>query len=79
VIEELLGVSRQKLVGWILIVVAGLYAAYFLKTRLLTAGPVIEKKEWVQFIGMIALLMIGTINVRMAARRDQQRKSGRAQ
>jgi hypothetical protein len=79
VIEELLGVSRQKLIGWILIVVAGLYAAYFLKARLLTAGPPIDKKEWVQFIGVVALLMIGTINVRMAARRDQQRKSGRAQ
>jgi hypothetical protein len=79
VIEEWLGVSRQKLVGWILIIVAGLYVVYFLKVRLLTAGPVIEKKEWVQFIGMIALLMIGTINVRMAAKRDQQRKSGRVQ
>jgi len=79
VIEDLLGVSRQKLVGWILIVVAGLYAVYFLKTRLLTAGPVIEKKEWVQFIGMIALIMIGTINVRLAAMREQKRKSGRAQ
>jgi hypothetical protein len=78
VIEELFGVNRQKLIGWILIVVAGLYAVYFLKTRLLTAGPPIDKKEWIQFIGVVALLMIGTINVRLAAMRDQKRKSGRA-
>jgi hypothetical protein len=79
VIEELFGVNRQKLIGWILIVVAGLYGVYFLKTRLLTAGPPIEKKEWIQFIGLIVLVMIGTINVRLAAMRQQKRKSGRAQ
>jgi len=79
VIEELFGVSRQKLIGWILIVVAGFYSVYFLKTRLLTAGPPIEKKEWIQFIGMIVLVMIGTINVRLAAMRDQKHKSGRTQ
>ena len=78
-IEELFGVNRQKLIGWILIVVAGLYAVYFLKTRLLTAGPPIDKKEWIQFVGLIVLVMIGTINVRLAAMREQKRKSGRAQ
>jgi hypothetical protein len=71
--------NRQKLVGWTLIVFGGLYAVYFLKVRLLTAGPVIEKKEWVQFIGMIVLAMIGTMNVRLAALRDQKRKSGPVQ
>ena len=40
------------------------------------AGLPIENKEWVQFIGMIVLLMIGTINVRLAAMREQRRKSG---
>jgi len=68
--------SRQKLVGWTLIVFGGFYAVYFLKTRLLTAGPVIEKKEWLQFIGMVVLLMIGTMNVRLAALREQKRNSG---
>ena len=71
--------NRQKLVGWTLIIFGGLYAVYFLKVRLLTAGPVIEKKEWVQFIGMIVLAMIGTMNVRLAALRDQKRKSGPVQ
>jgi hypothetical protein len=71
--------NRQKLVGWTLIIFGGLYALYFLKVRLLTAGPVIEKKEWVQFIGMVVLAMIGTMNVRLAALREQKRKSGSAQ
>jgi hypothetical protein len=67
-------IDRQKLVGWTLIVFGGFYAVYFLKTRLLTAGPVIDKKEWVQFIGMVVLAMIGTMNVRLAALRGQKRK-----
>ena len=32
-------------------------------------GPILEKKEWVQFIGSFVILFLGTINVRMAAMR----------
>jgi hypothetical protein len=67
-------ISRQKVVGWILIVVSVAYIAYFLKVRALTPGPLIEKKEWVQFIGSFVILMLGTINVRMAAMRARRRK-----
>jgi len=67
-------ISRQKLVGWILIVVSAVFIFYFLRVRLFGSGPVLEKKEWVQFIGSIVILMIGTINVRMAAMRERQRK-----
>jgi hypothetical protein len=42
--------------------------------RLLTPGPILENKEWVQFIGSIVILMLGTINVRMAAMRQRRRK-----
>src|SRR6266481_1029722 len=66
--------SRQKLVGWILIVVSVAYIAYFLRVRLFTPGPVLERKEWVQFIGSFVILMLGTINVRMAAVRARRRK-----
>jgi hypothetical protein len=62
-------ISRQKLIGWILIIVSAAYILYFLKVRLLTAGAPVEKKDWVQFIGSIVILMLGTINVRMAAMR----------
>jgi hypothetical protein len=67
-------IDRQKIVGWILIVVSTAFIAYFLKVRLLGSGPVLEKKEWVQFIGSIVILMIGTMNVRLVAMRERRRK-----
>ena len=67
-------INRQRITGWILIAVAGGYLVYFLKTRLLSAGLPIEKKEWLQFAGMVVCLMLGTINVRLAAIREQKRK-----
>ena len=67
-------ISRQKIVGWILVAVAVAYIAYFLKVRVLTAGPIIDRKEWVQFVGSFVILMLGTINVRMAAMRERRRR-----
>jgi hypothetical protein len=67
-------ISRQKIMGWILVVVSVAYIAYFLKVRLFEPGPVLERKEWVQFIGSFVTLMLGTINVRMAAMRERKRK-----
>ena len=67
-------ISRQKIVGWILVVVSAAYIIYFLKVRVLEPGPLIAKKEWVQFIGSFVILMLGTINVRMAAMRERRRK-----
>jgi hypothetical protein len=40
-------ISRQKIVGWVLIIVSVAYIAYFLRVRLFAPGPMIEKKEWV--------------------------------
>jgi hypothetical protein len=67
-------ISRQKVVGWILVVVSAAFIAYFLKARLFEPGPTIEKKEWVQFIGSFVILVLGTINIRMAAMRERRRK-----
>ena len=67
-------ISRQKIVGWVLVIVSVVYIAYFLRVRLFAPGPIIEKKEWVQFIGTIVILMLGTINVRLAAMRERKRK-----
>jgi hypothetical protein len=66
-------ISRQKVVGWILIVVSAAAILYFVRVRLLGDGPAIENKEWVQFIGSIIVLMIGTMNVRLAAMRAQKK------
>jgi hypothetical protein len=67
-------ISRQKLVGWILVVVSTAYIVYFLRVRVLEPGPILEKKEWVNFIGSFVILMLGTINIRMAAMRQRRRK-----
>jgi hypothetical protein len=67
-------IDRQRLIGWILIVVSTAFIAYFLKVRLFGTGPALEKKEWVQFIGSIVVLMLGTMNVRLAAMRERRRK-----
>jgi hypothetical protein len=67
--------SRQKIVGWLLIVVSGLFIAYFVRMRLLTPGPAVEKKEWLNLIAYVVLLMIGTMNVRLAAMRERNRKT----
>jgi hypothetical protein len=67
-------IGRQKAVGWILIVVSSAFIAYFLRVRLFSPGPILEKKEWVQFSGSIVILMLGTMNVRLAAMRARQRR-----
>ena len=67
-------ISRQKLIGWILIVISTAFTAYFLRTRLFVPGPIIEKKEWVNLVGSVVGLFLGTINVRMAAMRERRRK-----
>jgi uncharacterized membrane protein (DUF485 family) len=65
--------TRQKLVGWVLVVVSTAYLVYFLKVRLFTPGLYIARGEWFQFLGCIVTLMLGTINVRMAARNEAKR------
>ena len=70
-------ISRQKIVGWIIIVVSTLYLVYFLKVKLFSPGPPLEKADWLRFIGSIITLMLGTANVRLAAMREQNRKVGR--
>jgi len=67
--------DRQKRTGWLLIIVSAVYLVWFFKVRLLTEGLPIEKKEWLYFIGMSICLMLGTANVRMAALREERRKS----
>jgi hypothetical protein len=66
--------DRQKITGWILVVVSTAFILYFLKVRLFGIGPSLERKEWFQFIISIVVLMIGTMNVRLAARREERRR-----
>jgi hypothetical protein len=66
--------DRQKRTGWLLVAVSAGYLVYFVKVRLFSAGLPIEKKEWIYFAAMIAILMLGTANIRLAAMRGQKRK-----
>jgi hypothetical protein len=70
-------IDRQKLIGWVLVIFSGGYLVYFLKVRLLTPGPLLERKDWINLITSVVLLMIGTINVRLAAIRDRRRQLDR--
>ena len=70
--------DRQKRTGWLLVAVSTVYLAWFAKTRLLTAGLAIERKEWIYVAGMILILMLGTANIRLAAMRER-RNSGQSQ
>jgi hypothetical protein len=70
-------ISRQKIVGWILVIVSSLFIVYYLKARLLVAGPPLEKAEWLRLIGSVVILMLGTANIRLAAMREQNRKAGK--
>ena len=68
--------DRQKLIGWIMIVWSVGYFVYRLKVRLLTAGPPLERKEWVYFVMAFGGAFLGTINVRMAAARRRRISGG---
>jgi hypothetical protein len=65
--------TRQKFVGWALVVVSAAYLVYFLKVRLFTPGPFVDRREWLQVIGSIVSLMLGVMNVRLAARSRNSR------
>ncbi len=65
---------RQKRTGWTLVAVGVCYILYFLKVRLFAAGTEITNKEWFYLVGMCALIMIGTINIRMAEMRERNQK-----
>jgi hypothetical protein len=65
--------NRQKIVGWVLIAAGAAYLVYFWRVRLMASGAPVSGKEWFNLITCVALIMIGTINVRLAARRERQR------
>ena len=66
---------RQKRTGWTLVVVGVGYILYFLKARLFAVGAEITNKEWFYFGSMIVLIMLGTINIRMAEMKERNQKT----
>ena len=65
---------RQGRTGWTLVIVGTVYILYFLKARLFATGAPITTREWYYCVGMLILIMLGTINIRMAEMR--MRKQG---
>ena len=66
--------ARQGRTGWTLVTVGTVYVLYFLKTRLFAAGAPITNKEWFVAASMLVLIMLGTINIRMAEMRERNQK-----
>jgi hypothetical protein len=66
---------RQKRTGWTLVTVGVVYILYFLKVRLFAAGAEIANKEWLYVVAMLVLIMLGTINIRMAEMRERNQKT----
>jgi hypothetical protein len=66
--------NRQKITGWVLVVVSAVYLAYFFRIKVMTPGPLLTRQDWFNLITAIAVLIIGIINVRLAAMREQNRR-----
>jgi xanthine/uracil/vitamin C permease (AzgA family) len=69
-----IGMSRQGRTGWTLVIVGLGYLLYFFKARLVEAGPEITRKEWFYCIAMLVLIVLGTINIRMAEMRARNQQ-----
>ena len=63
--------NRQRVTGWVLVVVSSVYLAYFFRIKVMTPGPLLTRNDWFNLITAVAVLIIGITNVRIAARRDQ--------
>jgi hypothetical protein len=66
--------NRQKITGWVLVVVSAVYLAYFFRIKVMTPGPLLTRNDWFNLITAVAVLIIGIINVRLAAMREQNRR-----
>ena len=66
------GMPRQGRTGWTLVVFGTGYVLYFLKARLFEVGPPITTREWLYCAGSLILIMLGTINIRMAEMRERR-------
>jgi len=69
------GMSRQGRTGWTLVIVGLGYLLYFFKARLFEVGPEITRKEWFYCIAMLVLIVLGTINIRMAEMRARNQQT----
>ena len=67
--------SRQKRVGWLILIISIGYGLYFFKARLFTDGPEITRKEWLHFVLTFVGVVLGTINIHMAEMRERNQRT----
>ena len=66
--------NRQKITGWVLVVISAAYLAWFLRVRVLMPGPLLTGKDWFNLITAVAVLIVGIANLRLAAMRERNRR-----
>ena len=66
--------NRQKITGWVLVIVSTVYLAYFFRIKVMTPGPLLTRNDWFNLITAVVVLIIGVINLRLAAMREQNRR-----
>ena len=69
------GMARQGRTGWTLVIFGAGYLLCISSRRGCSRpAPEITRKEWFVCVGMLVLIMLGTINIRMAEM--QERRQG---
>jgi len=63
---------RPGRTGWTRVIFGAGYLLWFFKARLFEVGPEITRKEWFVCVGMLVLIILGTINIRMAEMRERR-------
>ena len=48
--------NRQKITGWVLVIVSAGYLAYFLRIKVMTPGPLLTGRDWFNLITAVAVL-----------------------
>jgi hypothetical protein len=66
--------NRQKITGWIMVAVSSVYLSYFFRIKVMGTGPLLTRQDWFNVITAVVVLIIGIINVRLAAMREQNRR-----
>jgi hypothetical protein len=66
--------NRQKITGWVLVIVSAAYLAYFFRIKVMTPGPLLTRQDWFNVITAAVVLIIGIANIRLAAMREQNRR-----
>ncbi len=66
--------NRQKITGWVMVIVSAGYLAYFWRVKVMEPGPLLTRQDWFNLITAIAVLIIGVANVRLAAQRERNRQ-----